>query len=81
MLTTRNPLYLGSILIALGFIVAARSLWIGAGAIAMFVVGYLPVIRAEESYVTLSVHGLQRSTRCMCLDFSGGLRNIDRQPG
>jgi protein-S-isoprenylcysteine O-methyltransferase Ste14 len=48
---TRNPLYLGSILIALGFIVAARSLWIGAGAIVMFVVVYLPVIKAEENYL------------------------------
>ncbi len=48
---TRNPLYLGSILIALGFFVAARNLWVGAGAIVMFVVVYLPVIRAEESYL------------------------------
>src|ERR1700756_3353774 len=29
---TRNPLYLGSIIIALGFIVAARNLWIGVAA-------------------------------------------------
>jgi protein-S-isoprenylcysteine O-methyltransferase Ste14 len=48
---TRNPLYLGSILIALGFIVAARSLWAGAGAIVLFVVVYVPVIRAEENYL------------------------------
>jgi protein-S-isoprenylcysteine O-methyltransferase Ste14 len=48
---TRNPLYLGSILIALGFIVAARNWWIGAGAIVMFVVVYLPVIMAEEKYL------------------------------
>jgi len=48
---TRNPLYLGSILIALGFLVAARSVWIGAGAIVMFVVVYLPVIKAEEKYL------------------------------
>jgi protein-S-isoprenylcysteine O-methyltransferase Ste14 len=48
---TRNPLYLGSILIALGFIVAARNWWIGAGAVVMFVVVYLPVIKAEEKYL------------------------------
>ena len=48
---TRNPLYLGSILIALGFIVAARNWWIGAGALVMFVVVYLPVIMAEEKYL------------------------------
>ena len=48
---TRNPLYLGSVLIALGFIVAARNLWIGLGAAAMFVFIYVPVIRAEEAYL------------------------------
>src|SRR5215472_12948114 len=48
---TRNPLYLGSILIAAGFIVAARNPWIALAAVVMFVVIYLPVIRAEESYL------------------------------
>lgn len=48
---TRNPLYLGSIVIAIGFIVAARNLWIGIGALAMFAFIYLPVISAEESYL------------------------------
>ncbi|MBZ5523088.1 MAG: isoprenylcysteine carboxylmethyltransferase family protein [Acidobacteriia bacterium] len=47
----RNPLYLGSILIAIGFIVAARNWWIGLAALLMFLVIYLPVIRAEESYL------------------------------
>lgn len=48
---TRNPLYLGSIVIAAGFIVAARSLWMGLAAFAMFLVIYLPVILAEEKYL------------------------------
>src|ERR1051326_1923794 len=48
---TRNPLYLGSVLIALGFIVAARNVWIGIGALAMFVFIYVPVIKAEEDYL------------------------------
>jgi protein-S-isoprenylcysteine O-methyltransferase Ste14 len=48
---TRNPLYLGSILIAAGFIVAARNPWIVLAAVVMFVVIYLPVIRAEESHL------------------------------
>ena len=48
---TRNPLYLGSIVIALGFIVAARNVWIGVAALAMFAFIYLPVIKAEESYL------------------------------
>src|SRR5690348_3670278 len=42
---TRNPLYLGSILIALGFIVVARNLWVGLAAVAMFAFVYLPVIK------------------------------------
>lgn len=48
---TRNPLYLGSILIALGFIVAARNWWIGLAALVMFAFIYLPVIKAEEAYL------------------------------
>lgn len=48
---TRNPLYLGSILIALGFILAARNWWIGLAALAMFAFIYLPVIRNEEAYL------------------------------
>jgi hypothetical protein len=48
---TRNPLYLGSILMALGFIVAARNPWIGLATLLMFVMVYLPVIRAEENYL------------------------------
>jgi protein-S-isoprenylcysteine O-methyltransferase Ste14 len=48
---TRNPLYLGSILIALGFVLAARNWWIGLAALAMFTFIYLPVIRNEEAYL------------------------------
>ncbi|HXZ40551.1 MAG TPA: isoprenylcysteine carboxylmethyltransferase family protein [Terriglobales bacterium] len=49
---TRNPLYLGSLIMAVGFAIAARSLWVALILIAMFVAIYLPVIRAEESYLT-----------------------------
>lgn len=48
---TRNPLYLGSIMIAIGFLVAARNWWIGLAAAAMFTFIYLPVIKAEEAYL------------------------------
>src|SRR6476646_2986760 len=48
---TRNPLYLGSIIIAIGFVIAARNLWIGVAALAMFAFIYLPVITAEEKYL------------------------------
>ncbi len=48
---TRNPLYLGSIVIAIGFAIAARSLWIGIVLVVFFVAIYLPVIRSEEEFL------------------------------
>jgi len=48
---TRNPLYLGSFILASGFALAARSLWIVPILIAMFAAIYMPVIRAEEAYL------------------------------
>ena len=54
---TRNPLYLGSIIIAVGFIIAARNIWIGIGALAMFAFIYLPVITAEEKYLRSAFPG------------------------
>ena len=54
---TRNPLYLGSVMIALGFVVAARNAWIAAGALLMFVAIYVPVIRAEEAYLRNAFSG------------------------
>ncbi len=48
---TRNPLYLGSIVMAVGFVVASRNLWIGVAALIMFLFIYVPVIRAEETYL------------------------------
>lgn len=48
---TRNPLYLGSILIAAGFAVAARNGWIALAAVVMFAVIYFPVIRDEERFL------------------------------
>ena len=48
---TRNPLYLGSIVIAAGFSIAAQSLWIVAILVVMFVAIYVPVIRGEEAFL------------------------------
>ena len=45
---TRNPLYLGSLLIGVGFAAAARSWWIGLLLVVMFFAIYIPVIRGEE---------------------------------
>ncbi len=48
---TRNPLYLGSLILAAGFAVAARSWWIVAIAILIFIVIYVPVIATEERFL------------------------------
>jgi len=48
---TRNPLYLGSILIGIGFALAAGSLWIWFLLVAMFTAIYVPVIRSEEAFL------------------------------
>ena len=48
---TRNPLYLGSIVIAAGFAVMARSWLVVALLGLMFLAIYLPVIWSEEAYL------------------------------
>lgn len=48
---TRNPLYLGSLILAAGFAIAARSWWIVAIMLLMFAVIYVPVIAGEERYL------------------------------
>src|SRR5437773_10178000 len=44
---TRNPLYLGSFLLGLGFTVAAARWVLGAVFVALFLGIYLPVMRVE----------------------------------
>ncbi len=48
---TRNPLYLGSLLIGIGFAVASRSWWVGVALVVMFFAIYIPVIRGEEKFL------------------------------
>lgn len=48
---TRNPLYLGSLLIGIGFALAARSWWVGGVLVVMFFAIYVPVIRGEEKFL------------------------------
>jgi protein-S-isoprenylcysteine O-methyltransferase Ste14 len=48
---TRNPLYLGSMILAVGFAISARDWWVGAGLILIFLAIYLPVIRGEEVFL------------------------------
>ncbi len=48
---TRNPLYLGSLVTAVGFAVAARSWWVGGALAVIFLAVYVPVIRYEETFL------------------------------
>jgi protein-S-isoprenylcysteine O-methyltransferase Ste14 len=48
---TRNPLYLGSLMLAAGFAIAARSWWIVGIMLLMFALIYIPVIAGEERYL------------------------------
>lgn len=47
----RNPLYLGSIIIGVGFAVAARDIWIAIVLVVFFFAIYVPVIRGEQNYL------------------------------
>jgi protein-S-isoprenylcysteine O-methyltransferase Ste14 len=48
---TRNPLYLGTLLVAAGLAVAARSAGLGALFAAVFLCIYLPVIQLEQQHL------------------------------
>lgn len=48
---TRNPLYLGSMLIAYGFAAASRSLWVVGLLTVLFLLIYWPVILSEEEFL------------------------------
>jgi hypothetical protein len=48
---TRNPLYLGSMLLAFGFAAASRSPVIVAVLAVLFALIYMPTIRSEEEYL------------------------------
>ena len=48
---TRNPLYLGSMLMAAGFAVAAGRWWIAAILVALFAAIYIPTIQSEEGWL------------------------------
>jgi protein-S-isoprenylcysteine O-methyltransferase Ste14 len=48
---TRNPLYLGSLLMGIGFGIASRSWWVAVALVVMFFAIYVPVIRGEEKFL------------------------------
>lgn len=59
----RNPLYLGSIIIAIGFAIAARDVWVGVVLVVFFCTIYVPVIRGEENYLRAAFSGYTDYTR------------------
>lgn len=54
---TRNPLYLGSMMIAFGFALASRSVWIAVALAVLFSVIYIPVIQGEEQFLRSTFPG------------------------
>jgi protein-S-isoprenylcysteine O-methyltransferase Ste14 len=48
---TRNPLYIGTLLVAAGLAIASRSLGLGILFAAVFLFVYLPVIQLEEQHL------------------------------
>ncbi len=56
----RNPLYLGSILLGIGFALAARDLWVVVFLVVYFVLIYVPVIQGEQTYLRSQFPGLRR---------------------
>ena len=48
---TRNPLYLGSAMLAAGFALASANWWIALATAVLFAALYLPTIRSEEQYL------------------------------
>lgn len=59
----RNPLYLGSILIAAGFAVALLSWPVAAALAIMFVAIYVPVIASEERFLRATFPGFDAYCR------------------
>ena len=49
---TRHPLYLGSAIMAVGFVVAARSVFVGVMAAIYFAAAYGAAIKREEAFLT-----------------------------
>ena len=60
---TRNPLYLGSMLLAAGFAVAAGRWWLVVLLVAMFMAIYVPTILSEESFLRSAFAGFVEYAR------------------
>ncbi len=47
----RNPLYAGTFISALGFVLAARNIWLAILFVAVFLLVYLPAVELEEQHL------------------------------
>jgi protein-S-isoprenylcysteine O-methyltransferase Ste14 len=56
---TRNPLYLGSILIAFGFAAASRNVWVALALAVLFLLIYGPTIYSEEQFLRSTFPGFE----------------------
>jgi protein-S-isoprenylcysteine O-methyltransferase Ste14 len=54
---TRNPLYLGTLITALGIAAAGHSIWLALLFTALFALVYLPAIELEEQHLTKILAG------------------------
>jgi len=52
----RNPLYLGSIIIAIGFAIASRDVWVTCVIVVLFAAIYVPVMHSEEDFLRQHFH-------------------------
>ena len=60
---TRNPLYFGSLVLAAGFAIAARSCWIAVILLVVFAAIYVPVIRGEEEFLSATFSNFEEYRR------------------
>ena len=60
---TRNQLYLGSLIIAAGMALAARSIWIAVAMAATFIAIYVPVMDFEERFLASRFPGFDEYAR------------------
>lgn len=60
---TRNPLYLGSMSIALGVAIAAGRWWLGALLVILFLLIYVPTILSEEAFLRSAFPGFEEYAR------------------
>jgi protein-S-isoprenylcysteine O-methyltransferase Ste14 len=74
---TRNPLYLGSIVLAAGFVIAGRSIAITVCVVVFFLLIYIPVIRAEEKFLRARFPEFEGYARRV----PGLLPRLSAQPG